>query len=96
VTPHLSQYGETGTVIIERLRKSFKAAIPALLITGDVSVERKEEAEAGGYEILQKPVLPLTLRLTIIDLLKPRDAPPALSAAFTPSAAANPSPAPQP
>jgi len=92
---HLTQYGETGTVVIERLRKSFKAAIPALLITGDVSGKRKEEAEASGYEILQKPVLPLTLRLTIIERLKPRDAPPA-RAALTPWAAANPSPAPQP
>jgi CheY-like chemotaxis protein len=92
---HLSQYGETGMVVIERLRRSFKATIPALLITGDVSVERKEEAEAGGYEILQKPVLPLTLRLTIIELLKPRDVPSA-RAALTPSAAANPSPVPQP
>jgi hypothetical protein len=41
------------------------------LITGDVSVERKQEAEAKGYEILQKPVPPISLRATMCELLKP-------------------------
>ena len=48
--------------VIGRLRHTFNAPIPALLVTGDISVERKQEAEACGYELLQKPVPPMTLR----------------------------------
>lgn len=63
-------HGETGIAVIERLRHAFKATIPALLVTGDISVERKQEAEAGGYEVLQKPVPPMILRATLHAILK--------------------------
>jgi len=65
-------HGETGIAVIERLRHAFKATIPALLITGDISVERKQEADAGGYEVLQKPVPPMILRAALHEILKQR------------------------
>jgi len=67
---HLGQ-GETGLAAIRRLREIFHAPIPTLLITGDISRERKVEAEAGGYAILQKPVAPPTLRATLHALWRP-------------------------
>jgi CheY-like chemotaxis protein len=57
--------GETGIAVIERLRRAGNVSIPALLITGDVSVERKQQAAAGGYELLLKPVPPMTLRAAL-------------------------------
>jgi signal transduction histidine kinase/CheY-like chemotaxis protein len=63
-------HGEIGIAVIERLRHTFAAPIPALLVTGDISVERKQEAEAGGYEVLQKPVPPMVLRATLHGILK--------------------------
>jgi CheY-like chemotaxis protein len=58
---HLGQ-ADNGIAVIERLREAFDAPVPALLITGDISPERRLEAEAGGYAILQKPVAPSALR----------------------------------
>ncbi len=75
---HLTEHGENGTEAIARVRASFDETIPALLITGDISVERKQEAEAGGYELLQKPVPPITLRATLTAILRPRDSADAL------------------
>ena len=83
---HLTQHGETGSSAIGRLRSNFKAPIPALLITGDISVERKQEAEAHGYEILQKPVPPISLRAIICDILKPQGNVDALLAGGAPAA----------
>ncbi len=65
-------HAETGIAMIGRLRHAFNATIPALLVTGDISVERKQEVEAGGYEVLQKPVSPMTLRATLHEILKQR------------------------
>jgi CheY-like chemotaxis protein len=72
ISDHHFTHGENGIAVIERLRHTFNAPIPALLVTGDISVERKQEAEACGYELLQKPVPPMTLRATMSEILKPR------------------------
>jgi signal transduction histidine kinase/CheY-like chemotaxis protein len=72
ISDHHFTHGETGIAVIERLRHTFNAPIPALLVTGDISVERKQEAEAGGFEMLQKPVPPMTLRASMNEILKPR------------------------
>jgi CheY-like chemotaxis protein len=72
ISDHHFTHGETGIAVIERLRHTFNAPIPALLVTGDISVERKLEAEAGGYELLQKPVPPMILRATMNEILKQR------------------------
>jgi signal transduction histidine kinase/CheY-like chemotaxis protein len=77
ISDHHFTHGENGIAVIERLRHAFDAPIPALLVTGDISVERRQEAEGGGYDLLQKPVPPLTLRAAMSDILKQRasDAP---------------------
>jgi signal transduction histidine kinase/CheY-like chemotaxis protein len=62
--------GRTGFDAIERLRRSFDADIPAFLISGDTAPERLREARASGYYLLHKPVLPMTLRSVVSQLLK--------------------------
>jgi signal transduction histidine kinase/ActR/RegA family two-component response regulator len=62
--------GESGIVVIERLRETLGALIPAFVISGDTAPERLREARAGGYHLLQKPVSPMTLRTTLNRLLK--------------------------
>jgi CheY-like chemotaxis protein len=74
ISDHHFAHGETGIGVIERLRQIFNTPIPALLVTGDISVERKQEAAAGGYELLQKPVPPMTLRATMNEILRQRGA----------------------
>jgi signal transduction histidine kinase len=62
--------GDNGIRAIERLRKALRAPVPAFLISGDTAPERLREARASGYYLLHKPVLPITLRATISQLLK--------------------------
>jgi signal transduction histidine kinase/CheY-like chemotaxis protein len=62
--------GDNGIRAIERLRKALSAPVPAFLISGDTAPERLREARASGYYLLHKPVLPITLRATISQLLK--------------------------
>lgn len=92
--------GKTGFEVIERLRSAFRASIPAFLISGDTAPERLREASASGYYLLHKPVLPMTLRATVSQLLKGDDAagrrvgPAALcEPSMVQQAAASPSPA---
>jgi signal transduction histidine kinase/DNA-binding NarL/FixJ family response regulator len=67
--------GKTGFDVIERIRRVFGAPIPAFLISGDTAPERLREARASGYYLLHKPVLPITLRAVVSQLLKdPEDA----------------------
>ena len=72
ISDHHFSHGETGIAVIERLRHTFKAQITALLVTGDISVERSQEAAAGGYELLQKPVPPMILRANMSAIFKQR------------------------
>src|SRR5439155_16441252 len=62
--------GRTGFDVIERLRRTIGAQIPAFLISGDTAPERLREASASGYYLLHKPVLPMTLRSVVSQLLK--------------------------
>ena len=45
---------EVGTQVIEFLREEFNAAIPALIVSGDVN--QLSEVEAQGFQVLAKPV----------------------------------------
>jgi signal transduction histidine kinase/CheY-like chemotaxis protein len=72
ISDHHFTHGENGISVIKRLRRTFNVPIPALLVTGDISVERKQEAAAGGFELLQKPVPPMILRATMSGILKQR------------------------
>jgi signal transduction histidine kinase/DNA-binding NarL/FixJ family response regulator len=95
--------GKTGFEAIARLRSAMGAPIPAFLISGDTAPERLREASASGYHLLHKPVLPMTLRAMLNQLLKDREdssrsigppalggSPPALQSAAIPSPATPP------
>ena len=58
---HLSG-GKTGIEVIERLRAAFGMLIPAFLISGDIAPERLRHARTCGYQLLHKPLAPMTLR----------------------------------
>jgi signal transduction histidine kinase/DNA-binding NarL/FixJ family response regulator len=60
----------TGFDVIEHLRRAIGADIPAFLISGDTAPERLREASASGYYLLHKPVLPMTLRSVVSQILK--------------------------
>jgi CheY-like chemotaxis protein len=79
ISDHHFTHGENGIAVIERLRHTSNVPIPALLVTGDISVERRQEAAAGGYTLLQKPVPPMILRATMSGILK-QQGPPGASA----------------
>jgi len=83
--------GKTGFDAIARLRSVLGASIPAFLISGDTAPERLREASASGYHLLHKPVLPMTLRALIHQLMKERADLRGSPMALQP--AANPSPA---
>jgi signal transduction histidine kinase/CheY-like chemotaxis protein len=93
--------GKTGFEAIERLHRACGASIPAFLISGDTAPERLREASASGYQLLHKPVSPMTLRAIVSQLVKNGDSRPAIeSAAQDPPSvrepAASPTPAPTP
>jgi len=92
-------HGKTGFEAIGRLHRACGAPIPAFLISGDTAPERLREASASGYHLLHKPVMPMTLRAMVSQLLKSGDSQlgPETAAHGSPSVlepAAAPSPAP--
>jgi signal transduction histidine kinase/CheY-like chemotaxis protein len=60
----------TGFEVIAHLRRVIGADVPAFLISGDTAPERLREARASGYYLLHKPVLPMTLRSVVSQVLK--------------------------
>ena len=65
--------GSNGIQVIERVRRALDAPVPAFLISGDVAPERLREAAGSGYYLLQKPVLPMTLRSVVSQLVTQHD-----------------------
>jgi CheY-like chemotaxis protein len=66
---HLS--GEkTGIEVIDALRRTFSAEIPAFLVSGDTSPELLGQAHASGYHLLHKPVDPMKLRAMVSFVLR--------------------------
>jgi signal transduction histidine kinase/FixJ family two-component response regulator len=63
-------HGRTGFELIDRLRHAYGAHIPAFLISGDTAPDRLREARDGGYYLLHKPVMPITLRSVVSQLLR--------------------------
>jgi signal transduction histidine kinase len=66
---HLSG-GKTGIEVIEALRRTLSAEIPAFLVSGDTSPELLRQARASGYYLLHKPVDPMTLRAMVSYVLR--------------------------
>jgi signal transduction histidine kinase/FixJ family two-component response regulator len=65
--------GTTGFDAISQLRKAVGAPVSAFLISGDTAPERLREANISGYPLLHKPVMPMTLRALLTQLLKESD-----------------------
>ena len=61
--------GELGTDVIARLRDELGQPIPALLVSGDASVEAIAAMRGCTVEVLLKPVLPEELRARVAHLL---------------------------
>jgi len=66
---HLSG-GKTGIEVIEGLRTTLSAEIPAFLVSGDTSPELLRQARASGYHLLHKPVDPMSLRAMVSYVLR--------------------------
>jgi signal transduction histidine kinase len=62
--------GKTGIEVIESLRRKLCANIPAFLLSGDIDPKLLDEARFNGYQMLYKPVDPMTLRALVTQLLK--------------------------
>ncbi len=54
--------GETGGVVIQRIREHLNKTIPAIILTGDIAPDRLQDIKALGYPMLHKPCEPEALR----------------------------------
>jgi CheY-like chemotaxis protein len=61
--------GELGVEIVARIRKRFRANLPAVLISGDTSLQTARFVRSHGLPLLYKPVPPARLRAVIAALL---------------------------
>ncbi len=61
---------ETGNDVIRKIQSMYPDhTIPAIIITGDTAPDRIKEANASGFTILHKPVLPKELRALLAKIL---------------------------
>ena len=51
-----------GLDVVERLRAAWGRAVPALVVTGDVSAAQLRDIAASGLQVMHKPVNPARLR----------------------------------
>lgn len=62
--------GANGMEVIRAIRKECRRVLPALLLTGDASPEREQEAAKEGLRLLRKPTTPNELRAAVTDALE--------------------------
>ena len=62
--------GPGGSEAIAALRLACGSDVPAFLISGDTSPGRREEARAGGHELLHKPLSPMAMRAASTRVLR--------------------------
>jgi len=53
---------KTGIEVIKAIHTEYEKSIPALIVTGDTSVDELREVDSSGFEVLHKPVAPIKLR----------------------------------
>jgi len=53
---------QTGLEAIQAVHREYGEHIPALIVTGDIAVERLREVNSSSFQVLHKPVAPLKLR----------------------------------
>ncbi|WP_448190925.1 chemotaxis protein CheB [Azospirillum sp. sgz301742] len=56
---------ETGADVIRFLRSAFGTTVPGIILTGDTSPERIQEASRSGFALLHKPVSPPDLSAAV-------------------------------
>ena len=56
------QQGRTGPEAVVAVQAMMGRTVPGIILTGDTSSERQEEAERRGFRLLHKPVFPNDLR----------------------------------
>jgi len=61
--------GATGVAELQRVEKHCGHTLPGLIITANRSAEVQEEANANGYQLLNKPVKPAQLRSLMTSML---------------------------
>jgi len=65
IVDHRLEHGRSGIEAILALRQRFGAALPAIVVTGSTLPDHAAEAEAHGFHLLLKPVLPNRLKALI-------------------------------
>ena len=53
---------ETGVTVIKSIHGAFNDRIPALIVTGDIEIDRLKDVDRSGFQMLPKPVSALKLR----------------------------------
>jgi signal transduction histidine kinase len=61
--------GRLGIEVIDELRISLAAEVPAFLISGDMDTARRHLASASGLHLLHKPIEPMALRAMFAQVL---------------------------
>jgi CheY-like chemotaxis protein len=61
--------GQNGIAAIDRMRDAFGRSIPAFLISADTGPELLGKARERGFQLLYKPVEPMTLRALVSHIL---------------------------
>lgn len=69
LSDHRLRYEETGITAIRTLQSTFGTNIPALLVTGDTSVNRLHDNATSGIEVLHKPLNAEKLKQALIEKL---------------------------
>lgn len=64
----------TGVQIVQQILAEAPVPIPVVLVTGDTSPERLQEAKDSGFPLLHKPVKPAFLRNALGKVLAPEGA----------------------
>ncbi|CAO3423494.1 hybrid sensor histidine kinase/response regulator [Azospirillum endophyticum] len=63
--------GRTGTEAIREVRLALDRILPGILVTGDTAPARAQEAEAGNFRVMHKPVVAADLRRAVAESLEP-------------------------
>jgi len=63
--------GRTGTEAIRDIRVALGRILPGILVTGDTAPARAQEAEAGNFRVMHKPVLAGDLQRAVAEAMEP-------------------------
>jgi len=61
ITDYRLRDNRTGIEAIRAIQASLDSDVPALIITGDIAIDKLREVNDSGYQVLHKPVAPIKL-----------------------------------